>query len=610
MVFARNIGRLVRPSLLGRCVKPLNGGIQPTPVHAVVSFPSVSLARSIHTPSMESGSASAASLNASTLQGGINDVLGINSVEQAHAEHLKNFEPSVPVESLVARFHELLPNAATTPIEHFEEIFSALADNRAGERSFELLRELKAAGVKPSGTLYSDIVRSMRRALRAHETRELFGEKLRDEEGNYAESPAFASVKEVLAMMEEDGATLSTKFYDDLAHNLSNVQMGGLLLNVATRMEKSGIQPSTYFYNRMLYCLPRCNLVTRADVLFARMVLNNLADQNSYIYRLGSLVYTRRLKEAEVVYKDMNKLYGPHEVACNTMISGYLQAKRVDAALKILEEMRQSDSIKPTSVTANSFIDYYYNNDDLSTAPQVLAYFSQIGFPFCESDSSHLFKLFARRDQPRAIAMLTSIVEKSDKLDIGIYNAILASMMDRLIPSQIRRQFVSILCRDGKPAVTNPEGLAAICVESSPEFCHTLAKMEADAVAPNIVTFDLCMRYMRVRSPDAVVRLFHLLTASPIALQNSHRNMYLEALLNKDYQSEEARAFLKTMTDRRQIIFDYNLLRMKTLGMTIPAYMESRMEAQAEWSGKSNVAHTSSTTPRPRRLEPSFASTF
>lgn len=584
MVFVRNISKLVRPGMMGRCMKPLNGGMQPAQVHAVVSFPTILLARSVHTPSMESGVSTAASLGTPHLQAGLNEALGMNPVEQAHVEHVKTFEPAIPIETLVERFRELLGNAANTPIEHFEEIFKSLADSRAGESAFELLQELRTAGVKPSDVLYSDVVRSMRRALRAHETRELFGEKIRNEEGNYPESPAFASVRNVLAMMEEDGATLTMSFYEDLAQHLSNVQMGGLLLNVAARMEKSGIQPSTYFYNRMLYCLPRCNLGMRADVLFARMVMNNLADQSSYIYRLGSLVHSHRLKEAEVVYKDLNKLYGAHEVACNMMISGYLQAKRVDAALTILEEMKQNGAIKPTSVTANTFIDYYYTNDDLSTAPQVLAYFAEIGFPFQDSDNSHLFKLFARRDQPRALMVLESLVQKSEtsgmKLDVGLYNAILSSMMDRLIPAQVRRQFVSILCGGATPTVTNAEGLAAICVGASAEFCNTLAKMESDGVAPNLVTFDLCMRYMRVRSPDAVVSLYRYLAASPIALQNSHRNMYLEALLNKDHQSEETQAFLKSMAARRQIIFDYNLLRMKSLGIPIPSYMEARMDSQ------------------------------
>lgn len=587
MVFARKVVRFVRPAVLSRCLVPPRtstpGGALP-----IASFPSMTPVRSAHT-STSASSTIPESHTSKPSSFANNDLLNLGQPGQQSGEGPE--EPhtlsGVPTEKLVSSVRELLQQqGAKAPMSSLEELFKALADNREFDAALSLLKEVRAVGIKPSDVLYSNVVRSGRRALRMRELRQLFGEEynnggratLSPTQGSEEEAPAnlstmepspvFGSIKEVLELMTQDGAQLTPAFYDDLAYGLAYGNQGGLLVNIAVTMEKRGMQPSNYYYNKMLYTLPRCGLSDRADVLFSRMVLNNLADQSAYTVRIGSLVFLGRVPEAETVYKDMAKLYGLNDVACNTIINGYLANRRVDDALTVLETMKASKDYRPTGVTANTFVSYYYSTGDLVSAAGVLEYFATaLGYPTTSRDYANLFKLFARHDQPRALRLLETLKGRPDLCDVDVYNAVLSCMLDRHIPLSFRLRISETLVP--VPLAIEGSGLAALLINATQEFRQLVARMEKEGVAPNATTYDLVMRALRARKDhDAVIQVFSQVPFP--TLQNNHRNHHLASVIAKG-DVDTARAVMKTMNERRQAIFDYNWDALVELGVEMPA---------------------------------------
>ena len=109
-------------------------------------------------------------------------------------------------------------------------------------------------------------------------------------------------------------------FYEEMANFLTATNQAGVLINLATAMEKRGEIPSIKFYNRMLHCLPRCGLLDRASMLFNRMVLKGTADYYTFLVRASSLVYINQLEAARAVISDLKGKFPLDVVAYNILI--------------------------------------------------------------------------------------------------------------------------------------------------------------------------------------------------------------------------------------------------------------------------------------------------
>lgn len=585
MVFARNIGKIVRPALLARCrAMPVSVGSASNSATAAMTTtttakPIVSFSTQLqprHAYSTAAGALASDDAGSKTSGAGI--------FGEGAGEGRGPFHPTIATEQLIESFNALLAESPPqSNLEPYTAIFKALADNREGERCLELLKKLRDAGVRPTDEIYSHALRAGRRALRAREMRELFGTPIVKDQDVVTEEPsaAYQSAKEMLVMMREDECRLTPEFYDDLAFGLSGASQGGLLINIASALEARGIQPSTRFYNRMLFCLPKCGLSERADVLFSRMVFNNLADQDSYIYRISGLVNARRLTEAEAVFRDMGKLYGMHDVACNIMIKGYLDAGNIQEAYRTFVTMQEAADAKlhPNSITANTFIGYFYATGDVSTAQSVLGYFFSKGFPQTVTDYSNLLKLYARIDPIQASELIKTVLKKGLKLDADFYNAMMQVVMDRKLDRTTRTSLFALMVPE--PIAAQMNSLTELCVGTTAEFRQLLARMEHDGVAPNGTTYDLCMRALRRGMNWAAIgNLYHRLAQSSVPIQNSHRNMYLDALLQvSGPQDEVLQSFIQELVTRRHPIYDYNVRGAEKLGIRLPSIVPGRPAA-------------------------------
>jgi len=461
-------------------------------------------------------------------------------------------------------------------IADYEGVLKRLAAQRNMEEALKVFGDIKEAGLKPTPNVYANVFRSGRRLLRIFELRELIGTPLNKPEQYRTEalppnSEAYAKLKPVLEEMKAESLEFEQWFYDDCAHWFAGMNNAGMLINVAMSMEAKGISPSIKYYNKMLYTLPRCGFSDRSDMLFSRMLLNGLADMQSYVIQLGSLVYQGRFEEAATLYNEMEGKFQLNEIAYNTVIHGYLLAGQPDKAIQVLDRMKANPNVQPNGVTASTFVTYFYDSGRLEHARELLGYFKEaVNFPTNDAEQGLMLKFYARYDPNAAVKLAKELAEASPNFPVKIYDAILGVLADRKIQPDWKRTISEAFLDKTYPMKSG--GLAEAAGLLSYQFRHVLARMEAHGVQPSSMTYDLTMRMLNSRKDYAtVIRLFNQALQDPsILLYSSHRNHYLTALIQKGDEQERLEKTLQMMKMRRQPISAFNQRRMQEMGILMP----------------------------------------
>lgn len=474
-------------------------------------------------------------------------------------------------------------NAKKGPLamSEYEGILNSLAYNRSFSECFSILQDIRSAGMKPSATVYGLVFRAGRRSLRIAEIRELFGHKLEFRQNSQAEeadedanqrtpSPHLETMKQVKQWMTEEGIELEGWFWDDIAAWLSSINNAGILINIAIAMEGRGVVPSPFFYTKMLYTLPRSGFSERADVLFARMVHNKIADVHAYVVRLGSLVFLNRSQEAEQLFTEIKSKFELNEAAYNTIIHGYLKANQVGKAIAIFEEFKNDPKAKPSNVTAGTFLAYFHDSGDIKHANDVLMYFREnTGFPSSPGDNCSLIKFFGRYEPARACQMIQDAFKDEANLGIEIYNCIIGMLVDRQILPEWKRTIGEAVLDKDYPL--KHDGLAEKCAKMPYHIRHLVSRMEAASVAPNSITYELLLRgLLSRREYTAAIDLYTSMETSHIPMFASHRNAYLSALTSSGAPESEVQQFLETMKFRRWPISAQNNRRLIERNIKVP----------------------------------------
>lgn len=483
-------------------------------------------------------------------------------------------------------------------IPTYEALFEKLSEIRAFNQAHGILVEMRAAGLKPSAKIYGHVLKSGRRALRVAEIRELFGHKLEyrggveveleDHDSTVKRSPLFETMKQVRAWMDEEQLKLEDWFWDDTAGWLAGIKHAGLLINIAVAMEARGITPSVNYYAKMLYCLPRCGFADRADVLFSRLVLNNLVNANVYNIRLGSLIYMGRTQEAENLFKEFCTKFKLDTVAYNTMIHGHLEAGKLEKALALFEQMKVEPDTKPNEITAHTFLTYFYESGNVSQVNNVLAYFKEsINFPSSSDAYAHLIKFFGRFEPSRACQMLIDVVKNTPNFDLVIYNTVLNLLTDRRVDAEWKRTIGDAIMDQTYHLQAGK--LSEKCSVLPFHVRHLIARMEHYSIAPNSITFDLIIRGLLTRKQfDLVMELYQLMEKQAIPLYSSHRNAYLSALICSSAPREEIEKYLALMKFRRWPVSSVNNRRLQELDIKIPSgsFVYPRDKVSSKQSGR------------------------
>ena len=462
-----------------------------------------------------------------------------------------------------------------------------LSEARDFNRCNPILNEIKAAGIELDSEMFSLILNSGRRTLRSNEIRELFGDNSEfiqrksqassasGEESHPTRSQFFDQISALVQEMKSKSLSPTGWFYDELANFLTAINQAGVLINLATAMEKRGEQPSTKFYNRMLHCLPRCGLLDRATMLFNRMILRGNADYYTYLVRASSLVYVNEMEGARTVLSEMKGKHQMDTVAYNILIKSYLSQGNCEQAVKVFQQMTRESSIAPNRITCRTFLSYFYESANLTHSEPIVSYFERANFPETFEDFGNVIKFFARYDPPKVTEIFNQLKSKitsessaNDKNQV--YHAFLRVLNDRQVTNDWKKSFANLILEGA-----NPEGSSIKATTlNAPDLPYHFRTIIDRIESPDSVTYEIVLKKLiQLRRFDAVKSLYqsmfkpendHNVSAQPV-----HRNLNLTALLmSRDL--EAAREFINEMHARRIPISGKNTTLLEEAGIELP----------------------------------------
>lgn len=515
---------------------------------------------------------------------------------------------------------QALKSSKTPSASDFVAVLRQLSEARDFNRCKSLFSEIKAAGIEIDSEMFSLVLSSGRRTLRSNEIRELFGDSAdyfqRKANGSsesssppqssneITRSPFFENISEIVKEMKSKSVYPAVWFYEELANFLTSINQAGVLINLATAMEKRGEQPSTKFYNRMLHCLPRCGLLDRASMLFNRLVLKGNADYYTYLVRASSLVYVNQMEAARAVLSDMKGKFQMDQVAYNILIKSYLAQGNCEQAVQVFKQMTRDPEIAPNRVTCRTFLSYFYESADLTHSEPIVGYFEKANFPETFEDYGNVIKFFARYDPPKVLEIFkqvqgkfvtTSESSSSSHDKNQVYHAFLRVLNDRQVTNDWKNSFSKLVLGDEKSGKETKESSSPL---NAPDLPFNF-KMIIDRIeAPDSVTYEIVLKKLiQLRRYDAVKSLYQSMFSPQnphnVSAQPVHRNLNLTALL-MGRETEAVRDFISEMHGRRIPISGKNTLLLEEAGIELPRGALTAKKGQGV-----TVNRSTQRTPRP-----------
>lgn len=480
-----------------------------------------------------------------------------------------------------------------------------LSEARDFNRCKAVLNEIKAAGIELDSEMISLVLNSGRRTLRSNEIRELFGDNSErksqtsgatSEESLPSRSQFFDQISSLVQEMKSKNLRPTVWFYDELANFLTAINQAGVLINLATAMEKRGEQPSTKFYNRMLHCLPRCGLLDRATMLFNRMVLRGNADYYTYLVRASSLVYVNEMEGARTVLSEMKGKHQMDTVAYNILIKSYLSQGNCEQAVKVFKQMTREPSIAPNRITCRTFLSYFYESANLAHSEPIISYFERVNFPETFEDYGNVIKFFARYDPPKVNEIFNQLKgkinsESSSNDKNQVYHAFLRVLNDRQVTNDWKKSFANLILEGA-----NPEGSSIKATTlNAPDLPYHFRTIIDRIESPDSVTYEIVLKKLiQLRRFDAVKALYQSMFNSEnshnVSVQPVHRNLNLTALL-MSRNLESAREFINEMHARRIPISGKNTGLIEEAGIELPRGALTAKKGQGVTANRSTRQH-------------------
>ena len=472
----------------------------------------------------------------------------------------------------------------------YEEVLDTLSKRRAFPEALEVLQDMRSNS-RATAAAYASVMHAVRRSLKPLEVRSIFSDNF-DAPSTTAlaekASSHFEQAKQVIEWMQEDHLDLPESFFDALAENLSSNGHGGILLNVAMSLEKRGVQPSNYFYNRVLDCLMRCGMSDRAQMLFTRMVMKGAASLETYVTRMNSLVETGRGRDARALWDEMASKFALNAMAYNVLLKMHLREGSLNAALSVLDDMCKSNKTGPNIITARIFMAYLLDIPDIQGTKHLFDdLFPRVNYPETTADYGNLLRFWSRIDTAKVLRLMEQMRSRDIPADdLDICHAFMSMLADRRVPGEWKPVLVDECLLQGHKYEPQAGGLAAMCLNLPPSFRSLLAFIETKH-CPTTLTLELIFRrYMGVGDFNEIASLYEQLLErittgnAPLGkfrvyLTPAHRNYYVTALLRLNRLDQAARE-IRYMSSKRHSIMPRNIQMARTLGVQLPSNFMTR----------------------------------
>lgn len=547
----------------------------------------------------------AASSMTSAMSGAVDMAVETLSAEDAVADRISSSpsedEPTSSVggtnaaatsEEVQAIMRDFKARARPITTAGYEEVLDTLGKRRAFSEALEVLQDMRSNS-RATAVAYASVMHAVRRSLKPLETRAIFCDSpdpssLPTTALAERASLHFDQAKQVVEWMQQDRLELPEPFFDSLAEGLSSNGHGGILLGIAMSLEKRGIQPSNYFYNRVLDCLMRCGMTDRAQMLFTRMVMKGAASLETYVTRMNSLVEAGRGRDARALWDDMAGKFALNAMAYNVLLKMHLREGNLNAALSVLDDMCKSGKTAPNIISARIFMTYLLDIPDIQGTKHLFDdLFPRVNYPETTADYGNMLRFWSRIDTAKVLRLMEQMRARGIPADdLDICHAFMSMLADRRVPGEWKPVLIDECLLQGGRHEPPADGLAAMCPNLPPGFRSLLAFIETRH-CPTTLTLELIFRrYMSVGGFSEIASVYEQLLDrvtkgnAPLGkfrvyLTPAHRNYYVTALLRLNRLDHAARE-IRYMSSKRYSIMPRNIQMARTLGVELPPNFMTR----------------------------------
>ena len=294
-----------------------------------------------------------------------------------------------------------------------EFVYGALLSNLcyAGKykSAWDALREMRAAGIKPSRFTYMTLVDTLKEADKPDLVRLVFDAMHKDEctphivayhdlIERYGMSGDLDKACQVFKEMKQ-ACPSDVGTYNIMMRLYGRVKDPQKCRKFFIDMERSGIEPSVVSYSTLIQILGQTGNIKEACNLFKHMKKKGCKpDAVAYGTVLKAMVDAGQVEKAVSIFEEGKKLY-KDLVMYGIMIDGYGKARKFDKALLLLKEMK-AKGIQPDVVIFNSLIASLFKGDEGEEAYDLFRKMSKYG---CEPNrkTKDIINSFTRKAMSR-----------------------------------------------------------------------------------------------------------------------------------------------------------------------------------------------------------------
>lgn len=415
-------------------------------------------------------------------------------------------------------------------LENYENTARLLFNDIKG--AIEVLQAVKSKGLKPSGLLYSHIIRVGVKNLTLREIVCMFSEGSIPI-GNAKPSESYQAIEQVYKMAKEDGFKLEQFVYERVCWILSHQSHYGWIRRIMDVMERNGVSPNTRMLNNLLHCYAETFMTENLKSLYGKMKAAGSADAITEANYMLGLCKAKLVDEALKQFELMKTHNIVGRSVYNMIIGLYLKTNNPERAMIMYSEMKNAPDSQPNEITFVILANHFASVQNEVGMEYVIDEFQKATIPFNEMLWGTMLRLAARVKVEAMDSIFKQMKENiTPKTEVELYNAVLTIVLDPAYYQTAKEKAAGFLVSESYSPVEN-SFLGNLLQHFSETEKNLIYAMESKNVTPNHATYDIIMKHLafRVRNHEAVKQLFEKMTSLRMRLSRTTLNCYLHSLI-------------------------------------------------------------------------------
>ncbi|CAL8082832.1 unnamed protein product [Prunus armeniaca] len=255
-------------------------------------------------------------------------------------------------EEAVLQFRNMIDCGPFPDIVTFSSVLDALCKEGKTAEALNLMEEMFLRGVKPDVVTYNSLINSLCHSAQWKEATRLFNRML--DEGIAPNVVTFTTVihalcmerwteeaHSVLELMSQRGTRLDIFTYNSLIYGMCRTDQWAEATRLFDEMVVQGVLPDTITLRILLDALFQGRMPEGAHkVVESKVKYDMELSKITCSMLIDGYCFLGKMDKAKVIDLMVIKDHVPDIASCyNALVNGYMQAKRIGEALRLVEEM-------------------------------------------------------------------------------------------------------------------------------------------------------------------------------------------------------------------------------------------------------------------------------